>query len=374
VLAGHAADVDRASRFPTEAMAALRESGLMGLLVPESHGGLGGDLASLAEVASRLAGGCLSTAMIWAMHCQQVDTLVRFARPELARTLLPRIADGSVYVASVTSEQGKGGHLLSAVAPLIVKDDRLIIERHAPVVTGGRYADGYLITMRGHESAPRHQVSLVYAERDQLEVEVLGEWHALGMRGTDSVPLRLTGEVPAAQLVGDSGSFRVAALESFIPCGHIAWAACWLGAARAALVSFVALLRSPRRPSGVDPKSDLVAERLARARLPVELVSAYLGRVIAEISELRAAGSTMDDPATQIHLNLLKVAASELSVESLERLINVAGLPLGYLEGSPIPLERNLRDLRSASLNYANDRLLVATGMLTWLDRAVRLV
>jgi len=68
------------------------------------------------------------------------------------------------------------------------------------------------------------------------------------------------------------------------------------------------------------------------------------------------------------------VAASELSVEALERLINVAGLPLGYLESSPIPLERNLRDLRSASLNYANDRLLVATGMLTWLDRAVRLV
>ncbi|HEY3607471.1 MAG TPA: acyl-CoA dehydrogenase family protein, partial [Pseudonocardiaceae bacterium] len=184
VLAEHAADVDQESRFPVEAMAALRASGLMGLLVPKEYGGLGGELRDLADVAGRLAGACLSTAMVWAMHCQQVDTIVRFGRPALTERLLPRIADGSIYVASVTSERGKGGHLLTATAPLAIDGDRLRIDRDAPVVTGGLRADAYLITMREHADAAPGQVSLVYAERDQLAITAGGGWHALGMRGT----------------------------------------------------------------------------------------------------------------------------------------------------------------------------------------------
>jgi acyl-CoA dehydrogenase len=312
--------------------------------------------------------------MIWAMHCQQVDTLVRFGQPELKVNVLPRIAEGAVYLASVTSEQGKGGHLLSAVAPLTVKDDRLRIDRRAPVVTGGLHADAFLITMRSNETAPPQHVSLEYAERDQLEIEVLGSWQALGMRGTESIPLRLAGEVPTTQLVGEAGRFRVAAVDSFIPCGHIGWVASWLGTAHGALAALTSLLRSPTRPANADPRSELLAERLARARMSLELVSAYLGRVVQEIDELRASGEPLDATATQIHLNLLKVAGSELTYDAVDRLIHIAGLPLGYLEGSPIPLERHLRDLRSASLNYANDRLLVATGTLSWLDSSVRLL
>lgn len=373
VLARHAADVDRESRFPVESMAALRRSGLLGLLVPRDYGGLGGDLRDLVDVVTLLAGGCMSTAMIFAMHCQQVDTIARFGQRALIERVLPRIADGSVYVASVTSEKGKGGHLLTASAPLVATGDRLLIDRDAPVVTGGRNADAYLITMRAHADAQPQQVSLVYAERDQLEITQLGGWHALGMRGTESVPLHLKGEVPATQVVGTSGEFRTAAIASLIPSGHIGWAACWLGTARGALADVITLLRSGNRPTTVDPRSDLVAERLARVRMSLELVSAYLARVSEQVDQARADGTSLDDPATQIHINLLKVIAAEHTLDAVRRLIGVAGLRLGYLEGSAVPLERHLRDLTAASLNYADDRLLVATGTLSWLDRAVRL-
>jgi len=39
-----AADVDRQSRFPVEAVAALRGEGLIGAAVPRAYGGLGSDL------------------------------------------------------------------------------------------------------------------------------------------------------------------------------------------------------------------------------------------------------------------------------------------------------------------------------------------
>jgi acyl-CoA dehydrogenase len=373
VLRRHAAEVDAAARFPTESVAALRECGLFGLLAPVEFGGLGGDLGDMIAVADRLAGGCLSTAMIWAMHCQQVDAVVRFGSAEMRENLLRRVAKGDLYLASVTTETGKGGHLLSAQAALTADADMLRIARTAPVVTGGDYADGFLITMRADVEARDGQVSLVFADRSQLALEPSSGWNPLGMRGTHSVGLTISGDVPASQVVGPAGGFREVAVESMIPAGHLGWSACWLGAARSGLADFIALLRSPKRPRGVDLQSDLVAERLARTRIDLELASAYLHRMCDEVLACRRAGASLDTPATQIHLNTLKVVAAEHSYSAVDRLVQLAGLSLGYMKDAAIPLERHLRDLRSAALNNSNDRLLAVTGKLALLDRGVRL-
>lgn len=373
LLRKHAAEVDVEARFPREAIRAMRDNGLLGLLVPGEFGGLGSDLADLVEVAQMLAAECLSTALIWAMHCQQVDVLVRHADDELRETLLPRIARGELYVGSVTTEPGKGGHLLTGVAALADDGGVLRLERNAPVVTGGEEADGFLITMRAAESARENEVTLLYADRNQLGIDPNGTWDALGMRGTRSIGMRLSGAIPQRQVIGKPGEFRTIAVESMAPVGHLAWAACWLGTARGALAGLVALIRSPERPHGLDVRSDLVAERLARVRMDLEVVGAYLHRVRDEVLALRERGATMDNPATQIHLNTLKVVAAEQTFSAVDRLVQLGGMSLGYRRGSAIPLERNFRDLRSASLNYANDRLLIATGGLTVLDRGVRL-
>jgi acyl-CoA dehydrogenase len=356
-----------------ENLRALRETGLLGLLVPADHGGLAGDLPELVEIAQELAAECPSTAMIWAMHCQQVDPLVHYAGLRLRDRLLPRIAKGATYLASVTTEPGKGGHLLTGVAPVRTDSSRLWLKRDAPVVTGGEVADGFLVTMRASEDAREDQLTLVYADRDQLNIDLGTGWDTLGMRGTASVGLRLAGSLPAWQAVGEPGEFRTIAVESLAPVGHLAWAACWLGAARGALAKLVTLIRSADRPTSFNIRSDLFAERLARVRMDLELVSAYLRTVCDEVVACRAAGSTLDVPAIQIHLNTLKVVAAERAFSAVDRMVQLAGLSLGYRRDAAVPLERYFRDLRSASLNYANDRLLVANGALTLLDQSVKL-
>ncbi|MGI5239082.1 acyl-CoA dehydrogenase family protein [Dactylosporangium sp. CA-139066] len=372
-LAEHAAAVDAAAQFPEAGVSALRKSGLMGLLVPQQYGGLGGDLTDLVAVARTLASGCLSTAMIWAMHCQQVDALVRHSSDPLRGELLPRIAAGQVYLASVTTEPAKGGHLLSAVAALRAADDLLELRRDAPIVTGGQHADGFLVTMRASEDAAAQRVSLVYVDREQVSFETTGTWEPLGMRGTHSVGMRLTAAIPRHQVVGEAGQFRAVAVDSMIPVGHLGWASCWLGGAHAALRAVVRLVGSRERPRSTDPSSELVLERLARVRMDLELVGAYLDRVVAEITAHRGAGTSTDTPATQIHLNVVKVAAAELTFRAVSRLMQLVGVSTGYLRTSPIPLERLFRDLRSASLNYSDDRLLTAIGSLSLIDRGVRL-
>ncbi|MDT0266098.1 acyl-CoA dehydrogenase family protein [Streptomyces sp. DSM 44915] len=372
-LRDRAAEVDRAAAFPEDNLNLLRENGLLGLLVPADYGGLGGGLADLTDLAQRLAGACLSTGMIWAMHCQQVDSLVRHAAPELKDHVLPRVARGELYLASVTTEPGKGGHLLTGGAPLRAAEGSLLLDRDAPIVTGGAQADGFLITMRSAEEAADREVSLVYADRDQLDIVPQEGWHTLGMRGTSSGGLKLSGRVPPGNVVGEPGNFRHVAMESMAPVGHLAWAACWLGTAHSALRGVLDLIRSRNRPRGLDPSSDLVRERLARVRMDLELVSAYLHRVRQEVDDHRAAGTSVGGPSTQVHLNTLKVAAAEHTFAAVHKLVQLCGLFSAYRTDAAIPLERHFRDLRSASLNYADDRLLTANGALSLLDRTARL-
>lgn len=371
VLRDHARTVDAEATFPAAPLEALRRSGLMGLLVPVEYGGLGGDLRDLVTVAAELSGACLSTGMIWAMHCQQVAALVGHAGPELRARLLPRLARGEVYVASVTSEKVKGGHLLSAHAPLHHQDGKILIEREAPIVTGVADADGFLITMRHSESAPSGDVTLVYADRAELTVRRPPghQWNPMGMRGTHSGPAHLSGRVDHSALVGGAAGFRTVALSTFVPAGHIAWTACWLGAARAALRAVLELVRSPAGRKQFRLDSELLRTRLARVRLDLDTTAALLTQVVHD-TEQATDPEAVD---VQLRLNGLKVHAAERSFAVVDTLIEVVGLRHGYLRDGSLPLERLFRDLRSASLNYANDRLLMANGTLTLLDRAVGL-
>jgi acyl-CoA dehydrogenase len=368
-ITAQAQETDVSACFPKATLDTLRSNGLMGLTVPAEYGGIGGDLGDLVAIASLLGSGCASTAMIWAMHCQQVDCVVRYGSPRLREKLLPKIADGHIYLASVTTEPGKGGHLLTAGAALEGDGAGVRFERDAPIVTGGLQAEGFLITMRESPDAADHRVTLCYADREQLDLELTVPWDTLGMRGTESPGMRLRAALPAGQIIGEPGDFRTIAIECMIPAGHLAWSAIWLGAARGVLSEVLAMVRA----RGQERLTDLTAARLARARIDVELVASYLGTVRDEVLAHRRQNAPLTGTATQIHINNLKVIASELTFRAVDGLMEVAGLFSGYKRDSAIPVERVFRDLRSASLNYSNDRLLTMNGALTLLDREVTL-
>jgi acyl-CoA dehydrogenase len=134
------------------------------------------------------------------------------------------------------------------------------------------------------------------------------------------------------------------------------------------------MLRSPEHRKGFAFGEDLFGVRLARVRLLLDTVGAFLSRVVQEVTDLDQAGGDPEEPAFQLHVNGLKVAASELLFDAVSQLMEVAGLRHGYLRDAALPLERVFRDMRSASMNYANDRLLVANGWLATLDREVVLL
>ncbi|MER7491190.1 acyl-CoA dehydrogenase family protein [Streptomyces pharetrae] len=370
VTTRHADRHDRDATFPVEALEALRETRLLGLLVPEEYGGLGGGTDDMTDAARRLGRADMSVAMIFAMHCQQVAAVVRHARGQLREELLPDIAAGRTYLASVTTEAGNGGALLSSDTPLSRTDGHLLVDRFAPIVTGGAHADGFLITMRSPDARAEHDVSLVYAHRGQLEVATAGDWQPLGMRASHSGALHLRGPVPDHQVVGEHGRFRDIVSTTFGPLAHLGWSAAWLGAAEGALSRTAGLLRNPRTRGRADLASELLLTRIGRARHRLEAVHALLRHT----TEVVAQSSDVSRPPVQLLVNGLKVTASQQCHAAVEDLVDAVGLRHGYLRDSPTRLERTLRDLRSAALNYSNDRLLTADGKLTLLDSGVALV
>ncbi|MFJ9819118.1 acyl-CoA dehydrogenase family protein [Streptomyces sp. NPDC101151] len=368
----HADATDEAAEFPVAVLEELRATGLLGLLVPAEHGGLGGDIDDVLDVSIALGRADMSVAMIYSMHCQQVAGIVNHAGERLAGELLPQIAAGRSYLASVTTEAGKGGHLLTASAELTAEPGWLDIDRFAPIVTGGLHADGFLITMRSPESRSPNEVSLVYAHRDQLEIKPSGEWNPLGMRASHSTALHLTGRVPEHQVVGEHGQFRTIVLNTFGPLAHLGWSASWLGTAGGALSRVLRMLRSPAGRKGTNLDSELLLTRLSRARQRLDTVHALLRHTAATLAQVRADGDDLSRPRYQLLINALKITASEECYRAVEDLIDAVGLRHGYLKGGPTGLERSLRDLRSAALNYNNDRLQQADGKLALLDPEVR--
>ncbi|WP_405782628.1 acyl-CoA dehydrogenase family protein [Streptomyces sp. NBC_00859] len=363
----HAARTDRSAEFPAEALAALRSTGLLGLLVPAAHGGLGGTAADLVAAAQAIGRSDMSVGMIFAMHCQQAEAIVRYGSEALRDELLPGIAKGEIYLASVTTEVGKGGHLLSAQAQLTDSDGLLSVDRFAPVVTGGGYADGFLITMRSPDAVAGNEVSLVYAHRSQLDIGGPGEWQPMGMRASHSGSLRLRGTVPAGQVVGGQGGFHEIAAQVFGPLAHLGWSAVWLGTAAGALSRVLRLLRSPAGRERFDLTSELLLTRISRSRQRLETVHALLVRALGVVE----SGDDLSVPARQLLLNSLKITAADECHAAVDDLVTALGLRHGYLKDSPTRLESALRDLRSAALNYSNDRLHLADGRLALRDQGV---
>ncbi|MER6441336.1 acyl-CoA dehydrogenase family protein [Streptomyces sp. NPDC001185] len=371
-LAGrHAAHGDERAEFPLPVLDALR-SRLLGLLVPTRHGGPGGSIDDLIDITIELGRADMSTAMMFAMHCQQVAAIAGHAGRRLAGELLPEVAAGRMYLASVTTEAGKGGHLLTAQAELGAQDGQLEIDRFAPVVTGGMHADGYLITMRSPHARSDGEVSLIFAHRDQLEVVQRGTWNPLGMRASHSTALQLTGRVPEDQVVGEHGAFRRIAMNTFGPLAHLGWSAAWLGTASGALSRVVSELRGSSGRRRSDLSSELLLTRLSTARQRLDTVHAMLRYTAGAVRRAVEEGADLSHPRHQLLVNALKLTASEQCHRAVDDLVTAVGMRHGYLKDSPTGLERSLRDLRSAALNYSNDRLHLADGRLTLLDQEVR--
>jgi acyl-CoA dehydrogenase len=369
VAAPAASSVDRDARFPSETLEALREARLLSVLVPTELGGFGVSLAEVVRMTELLARRCASAGMVFAMHQIQVASLAAHGQSAWFRGYLARVAEEQRLIASVTSEVGVGGDLRTSIAAVEGASEPLRVEKRAPTVSYGAYADDFLLTARRSvDSAPSDQV-LVLAERADTELEPAGEWNTLGMRGTCSPGFMVRARFGAGQIVREP--FAEIACRTMVPVSHLLWSAVWLGIAGDALARAHRFVRAEARknPGSMPPG----AFRLAEAATLLETLRARLSAAHSEHALLSASAGGDERLASLGYaskLNGLKLAASELVSEIVRRALGILGMA-GYREDGELSVARHLRDAHSAALMINNDRIYGANAAMLLVQKEI---
>lgn len=359
-VAVHAADqVDKDAAFPAESIAALRTERLLGSFIPESLGGDGATLGEIANLTALLSRGCASTAMIFAMHQIQVACLVRHGHNAYLEAMIRKVATEQLLLASATTEVGTGGEVGRSICAVEYGDGTIRLEKQAPVISYGAYADGILATARRtNESPPNDQVLVAALARD-YELEQTSEWNTLGFRGTCSNGFQL--RIGTAEDGVLTEAYGEISSQTMLPVSHILWSSVWYGIAAEAVGrarSYVQTLA--RRDPGTSPPAALrLAELYPKLTALRELIDGFVRRYDALADDPGAFGSV----SSGVAFNGLKVSSSNAVVEIVTEALLIAGIA-GYSNTSPFSMGRLLRDALGASLMVNNDRILANTAQM----------
>lgn len=355
VAAPHADEVDREARFPREAVDAMREAGLLGVLVPTELGGQGASIPAVAEACFELGRHCGATAMVFAMHQIQIASIARHldGSPWFA-DYLRELVDSQHLIASITSEVGTGGDMGKSVAAVSDPVDGIAgFEKQAPTVSYAEYADAFLTTVRRAPDAEPGDQVLVLTRAEQMKLDPQSSWDPMGMRGTCSPGFIATAEFPVEQIL--AMPFAGISDESMTPLSHIFWSHVWLGVATDAFDRARAFVRAAaKRSPGEVPSSAL---RLSSLMSELSLLRAEVSLGLREFVDIDESDrSRLSEMATILRFNNLKVAASEQAPRVCQGAMAVCGI-VGYKNDTPFSVGRHLRDSMSACLMVANERI-----------------
>ncbi|HEY7967233.1 MAG TPA: acyl-CoA dehydrogenase family protein [Solirubrobacteraceae bacterium] len=356
VAAPAAEDVDRDARFPSEAVAALREVRALSAAVPEELGGGGATLEAIARCCYELGRCCSSAAMVFAMHQIQVVTIVRHLDgAPWFDSYLRRLAAEQRLVASVTSEVGTGGDMARSIAAVTEeRHDVRAFEKQAPTVSYGAHADDLFTTVRRHGDAEPGDQVLVLSTAGQAELEPTGVWNTLGMRGTCSPGFVVRARFAPEQIL--PAPFSSVMNQSLVPVSHILWSHVWLGIATEAFERARAFVRASARQRPGEPLP--AAHRLSNVMAELTLLRSEVAQALADFTsdDEDGARERLLTMASVLRFNNLKLAASEHTPRVCEGALEVIGI-LGYRNDGPYSVGRHLRDALSARLMVANERI-----------------
>ncbi len=356
VARSHAAAVDRDARFPAEAIAAMREAGLLGALVPARHGGGGQSVRDVAATCHALGRCCAASAMILAMHHIQVACLVEHAGEAVwMRRFTERVARENLLLASVTSEVGVGGNMRNSICAVDPDGDRRFrLGKQASTISYGAYADALLVTARACPTATAGDQVLVVLPAAPGVLTRTGDWNTMGMRGTRSEAFTLEASGSTDQVLPDS--FAAIAARTMVPVSHVLWASLWCGIAADAVVRARLFVRGKMRSGGGDMPDG--AWRLVHATERLRTIEAAVRETLSSY-ESRDPESF----ALAASVNMLKTAASEGCLAVADEAMLICGFA-GFSNDGPFSVSRHVRDLHSARLMVHNDRVRDSTARL----------
>jgi acyl-CoA dehydrogenase/citronellyl-CoA dehydrogenase len=151
---------EEAGAPPRELLTALGDAGLLGLVIPEEHGGSGGDalaVALLAEELSRASGGLAVTALV--SGYMAAPHIGRFGSEAQQARYLPALAAGSSIASIAVTEPDTGSDVASVATSARPVDDGWELRGAKTYITNAGIADVLIVAARTSDGAAHRGIT-----------------------------------------------------------------------------------------------------------------------------------------------------------------------------------------------------------------------
>lgn len=337
IIRERAAATDGEPAFPSHTISALRETGLLGLVTPEAHGGLGGSYGDAARLVERIARRCGTSAMVTCMHLAGAAVVAAHGDAETNRTL----ARGDHVTTLAFSEAGSRSHFWAPLSTARAEGDEIVLDAKKSWVTSANHATAIVWSSRpvGDEGAS----TIWWVPTDAAGLESHGPYVGLGLRGNDSTPMTADGVRIAAdaRLGADGAGFDVM-MGTVLPIFQLMNAACSVGLMEGALAGAAGHVTGTGYVHlGGTTLRDLPTVRayLAKAR-----VRADLARTLWQDACTAVDGGRED---AMLRVLEVKAACSDAAIEVTQTCMRVCG---GAAYRQEVGVERAFRDAQAGSI------------------------
>lgn len=345
ILAPHAGENDKAGRFSTEAIEALSDSGLLGLMLSTDFGGSGLGPRSFAAVMSTLAEADASVAMVYLMHMLGTAT-ISAARPSAASAVAPVLRDigaGRHLSTLAFSEAGSRSHFWAPVSRAQRNGNGVYISARKSWVTSAGHAQSYVVSALAPEGAGPTDSTLYLLTAGTRGLSVAGPWDGLGLRANASAPIALEQcAVPYDLQLTDDGAGFPAMLNVVLPLFSLGTSAVALGLCRAAVAGTASHLKNAKFEhlgQSLGESLPTLRAQLAAMQIDTDGLSARIDDLVDHLEKPRET--------TVLRVLETKAAAGDTAINVTSTAMRVCG---GAAFSKHLSIERFFRDAHAGAV------------------------
>ena len=342
-------EMDEQARISPALIRQLFELGIMGIEVPEAHGGAGGRFFHSVLAVEELSRVDPSVGvLVDVQNTLVINALLRWATDEMKQRLLPRLAADAVG-AYALSEAGSGSDAFALTTRASEDGDHFVLSGRKLWITNANEADVFIVFATLDPSAGYRGITAFVVERGFPGFTVGKKEDKLGIRASSTCELLLDDRrVPRANLLGQPGKGYKVAIETLNE-GRIGIGAQMLGLARGALDAAIGYVKERKQFGKAIGEFQAVQHQIARAVVDVE--AARL--TVYNAARLRDAGKLFLTEAA-----VCKILSSEVAERVASLAVNLFG-GNGFVKEYPV--EKFYRDAKIGQIYEGTSNLQLQT-------------
>ena len=235
-IAPVAREYDEAEKFPRKQLEGLAELGLLGMIIPEEHGGAGFDSVSYALALEEIAKADASVAVIVSVtNSVCCYPILSFGTEKQKHQYLVPLAKGEKLGAFCLSEPQAGSDATGLKTRAIEDGDFYVLNGTKSWVTNGSEAEVFIVMAITGERDGKKEITSFIVEGGSEGFTVASHEHKMGQRASQTNEMSLIDvRVPKSNVLGGIGNGMKVAFGS-LDNGRIGIAALSVGIAQAAL-------------------------------------------------------------------------------------------------------------------------------------------